>query len=66
MTFSKKTVEIEKCPSIETLHSGACLVYQSKEYCVEIVQPKNITKKASEVRKEKLSRYDLMQDFFQT
>ena len=61
-----KTVELEKCPGNETLYSGAGLVYQSKEYCIEIVQAKNITKNASEVHKEKLSRYDLMQDFFQT
>ena len=62
----QKTVEIERCPGNETLHSGAGLVYQGKEYCIEIVQTKNITKKASEVRKEKLLRYDLIQNFFQT
>ena len=61
----KETVEIEKCPGNETLHSGAGLVYHSNEYCIEVVQTKNITKKASKVCKEKLSRYgDLIQDFF--
>ena len=63
--ISKKTMEVEKCPGTKTLSSGVGLVYQSKGYCIEIVQTKNITKKASDVRKEKLSRYgDLLLDFF--
>ena len=51
-----KVIEYNKCPKKGIFHFD--------RHCIEIVQTKNISKRASNLRKESLSRLYLLKDFF--
>ena len=52
-----KVIEYNKCPKKGIFHFD--------QHCIEVVQAKGISKRASNVRKEFLSNLYLLKDFFQ-